>query len=71
MDSKRFRAAYEHLQTLDERLTYKVRMKPGTSRMSLENLEDRTRDLAGYTVELKEIVSELFQAIAGTDGDRR
>ncbi len=67
MDSNRFRAAYEKLQSLDERMTYKVRMKPGTSRMTAEQLEDRCRDLANYTIEIKEVVNELFKAIAGRD----
>jgi len=48
-------------------MTYKVRMKPGTARLSTEQLEDRCRDLAGYTIEIKEIVNELFLAIAGKD----
>ena len=63
MDAKRFRAAYDKLQFLDER-TYKVRMKPGTARMTSEQIEDRCRDLAAYTIDLKEVVDELFQAIA-------
>ena len=67
MDSNRFRSAFETLQALDERMTYKVRMKPGTSRMTTEQLEDRCRDLAAYTIELKEIVNELFLAIAGKE----
>lgn len=69
MDAKRFRDAYSHLQNLDERMTYKVRMKPGTSRMTTEQLEDRCRDLASYTIELKEVVNDLFEAIAGKDGE--
>lgn len=64
MDPKRFKQAYERLQILDERSTYRVRMQPGRSRMTLEQLEDRCRDLAQYTVELKEILDELFKAIA-------
>ncbi len=68
MNAKRFRAAYQRLQLLDER-TYKVRMKPGTSRMTTEQIEDRCRDLAAYTIDLKEVVDELFQAIAGRDSE--
>ena len=67
MDSNRFREAYERLQSLDERMTYKVRMNPGTSRMTTEQLEDRCRDLATYTIGIKEVVNELFKAIAGRD----
>jgi hypothetical protein len=67
MDAQRLRDAYQKLQLLDERLTYKVRPKPGTSlsRPTSEQLEQSLRDLSAYTVELKEVVQELFLAIAG------
>ena len=64
MDPKRFKEAYERLQLLDERSTYRVRMKPGRNRLTVEQLEDKCRDLAQYTVELKEILDELFKSIA-------
>ena len=67
MDPQRLRDAYQKLQVLDDRLTHKVRPKPGGSlvRPSADQLEQSLRDLATYTVELKEVVAELFQAIAG------
>lgn len=67
MDPQRLKDAYQKLQLLDERLTYKVRPKPGGSltRPTSEQLEQSLRDLAAYTVELKEVVQELFLAIAG------
>jgi len=66
MDPQRLKDAYQRLQTLDDRLTYKVRPKPGgaLTRPSPEQMEQSLRDLATYTVELKEIVEELFLAIA-------
>jgi hypothetical protein len=66
MDPQRLKDAYQKLQNLDERLTYKVRPKAGGSmtRPSTEQLEQSLRDLASYTVELKEVVQELFLAIA-------
>ena len=64
MDPERFRAAYERMQTLNENSTYKVRPRTGLHRPTLEDLDDRSRDLAAYTVELREIVEELMQAIA-------
>jgi cell division protein ZapA (FtsZ GTPase activity inhibitor) len=57
MDPHRLKDAYQKLQSLDERMTHKVR--PST-----EQLEAAMRDLASYTVELKEVVQELFLAIA-------
>jgi hypothetical protein len=67
MDPQRLKDAYQKLQLLDERLTYKVRPKPGTSlsRPTSEQLEQSLRDLSAYTVELKEVVQELFLSIAG------
>jgi hypothetical protein len=67
MDSQRLKDAYQKLQLLDERLTFKVRPKPGggMTRPSPEQLEQSLRDLASYTIELKEVVQELFLAIAG------
>jgi hypothetical protein len=66
MDPDRFRAAYQHLQTLDERLSYRVRPRSHRSfaHATQEQLEERMRDLAEYTLELKEIMDEMFQAIA-------
>ena len=66
MDPDRFRAAYQRLQNLDERLSYKVRPRSHRSfgHATHEQLEDRVRDLAEYTLELKEIMDEMFQAIA-------
>ncbi len=66
MDPERFRAAYQRLQNLDERLAYKVRPRShaSLSRASHEQLEDRVRDLAEYTLELKDVMDEMFQAIA-------
>ena len=67
MDTKRFQEAYEQLKVLDDRLTYKVRPRRGGSmgRMTLEQLEEKQRDLAEYAIGIREIVQELFEAIAG------
>lgn len=65
MDPNRLKQAYAKLRSLDERLTYKVRPRTGGSlhRPSTDQLEERMRDLAHYTVELKEVVHELIVAI--------
>ena len=67
MDAQRLRDAYQRLQSLDDRLTHKVRPRPGGPlvRPSPDQLEVALRDLATYTVEIKEIVEELILAIAG------
>lgn len=66
MDPKRFKDAYGRLKLLDDR-THKVRPRAGASPMmrgSVEALEDRLRELSAYTVELRDIVEDLFVAIA-------
>ncbi len=66
MDPQKVRDAYQRLQALDDRLTYKVRPKPGgaLTRPTPEQMEQSLRDLAAYTVELKEVLADLFVAIA-------
>ena len=64
MDPKRFRATYERVQALDESSTYKVRPRTSLHRPTVEELDSHRRDLAAYTIELREIVEELMQAIA-------
>ncbi len=66
MDPQRLKDAYQQLQLLDDRLTHKVRPRPGGAlvRPTPEMLETQLRDLATFTVELKEIVQGLFVAIA-------
>lgn len=67
MDPQRLKDAYQKLQLLDERMTHKVRPRPGGGlvRPTTEQLEQSLRDLSYYTIELREVVQELFLAIAG------
>lgn len=75
MDPARFKEAYERLLYLDERLTYKVRRKGSFHSPGVDEVDQALRDLGEYTVELKEVMRELFLAIgskpapppAGTD----
>lgn len=66
MDPQRLKAAYQKLDLLDERLTHKVRPRAGGgySRPGIDQVEERLRSLAQYTVELKEVIHDLFVAIA-------
>jgi hypothetical protein len=64
MDPQRLKDAYQKLQSLDDRMTHRIRPRGSLVRGSTEQLEQTVRDLAGYTIELKEVVDELFQAIA-------
>jgi hypothetical protein len=71
IDPQRFKEAYERLENLDDRLSHKLRPRPagGLMRGTPEQHEEQLRDLATYTLELKEIVKELFLAIAGKKAD--
>jgi hypothetical protein len=72
MDPQRLKDAYQQLQLLDERLVHKVRPRPGGAlvRPSSEMLEQQLRDLATFTIELKDIVQALFVAIASAPGSK-
>jgi len=67
MDAQRLKDTYQRIRSLDDRLTHKIRPRPGGGlvRPSPDQLEQGLRDLAAYTVELKEIVEDLILAIAG------
>jgi hypothetical protein len=71
VDAQRLKDAYQKLRSLDDRLTHKVRPRSGGPlvRPSPDHLEQALRDLATYTVELKEVVEELILAIAGRAKD--
>jgi hypothetical protein len=66
MDPQKLKDAYLKLQSLDDRLTWRIRPRAGGPllRPSAENLEQSLRELSTYTIELKEVVDALFQAIA-------
>ena len=65
MDSNRLKEAYQRLEALDERLRYKV--KPRSSSMvspTADQVDAKLRDLATYTLELKDIMREFMLAFA-------
>jgi hypothetical protein len=66
MDPQRMKDAYERVRSLDERLGARLprRDRGGFARPGVEQLEEQVRTLTTYTVELREIVEELFLAIA-------
>jgi hypothetical protein len=66
MDPQRLKDAYQKLQSLDERMSHKIRPRPGGAlvRPTTEQLEVAVRDLATYTLELREVLQELFLSIA-------
>jgi len=66
MDPQRFREAYQKLQLLDDK-TYKLRARDRLSLgpPSLQQLEEKVKDLSTYTLEVKDILQELFLSIAG------
>ena len=63
MDPARFKEAYDRLAYLDDRMTHKIRRKGSLHSPGVDEVDQALRDLGEYTVELKEIVRELFLAI--------
>lgn len=70
MDPKRFKEAYERLDIVDDRLSYRIRSRSvrAHSAPTIDNLDERVRDLAELTLELKDIFRETMQAIAAKPG---
>ena len=65
MDAKRLKEAFQRLEALDERLTYKVRPRSTALRVpTTEQVNAKMSDLADYTIELKEIMREFMLAFA-------
>lgn len=64
MDPNRLKEAYQQLEALDDRLTHKVRPRPGTISPTPDQIDARLRDLAAYTLELKDILREFMLAFA-------
>ena len=65
MDSNRLKEAYQRLEALDERLRYKV--KPRASAMAsptADQVDAKLRDLATYTLELKDIMRDFMLSFA-------
>ena len=68
MDAQRFKDAFERLETLDQRLTHKLRPRSSLKQPSIEQMSEQVRDMQQYVLEIKDIVRDLFQAIAAKPG---
>ncbi len=65
MDAQRLKEAFQKLESLDDRLTYKIRPRSSQMRsLTADQVNDKLRELAGYTIELKEILREFMLAFA-------
>ncbi len=66
MDPNRLKEAYQRLEALDERLSYKIRPRPSASMVSptAQQVDAKLKDLANYTLELKDIMREFMLAFA-------
>jgi hypothetical protein len=65
MDPQKLKEVYERLEVLDDRLGHRLRTRStGPARATLEQIEDRVKDLAAYTSELRELVRDLVLAFA-------
>ena len=66
MDPERMKEAYQQLEALDERLTYKIRAGSRGSMIqpTPEQLNAKLVDLANFSLELKDILREFMLAFA-------
>ena len=64
MDAPNLKDVYERLELLDDRLGHKLRARPGPSRLTAEQIEDRLKDLVEYSSELRELVRDLVLCFA-------
>ncbi len=65
MDSNRLKEAYQRLESLDERLRYNVKPRPSTmGSPTADQVDTKLRDLATYTLELKDIMKDFMLAFA-------
>lgn len=65
MDPNRLKEAYQQLESLEDRLSYKIR--PRSESMitpTVEHVDAKLRDLATFTLELKDIVREFMLSFA-------
>jgi hypothetical protein len=61
MDPKRLKDVHDRLESLDDRLSHRLRSRSaGPGRASLEQVEDRLRDVTEYTLELRTLVLDLL-----------
>jgi hypothetical protein len=72
MDPQRFKDTYARIELLDDRLTYRIRERNLRARSgaTVENVDERLREVGEYVLELKDILRELMLAIAGKPGGR-
>ena len=65
MDPNRLKEAYQRLETLDDRLSHKIRPRRSSYvSPSADQIDDKLQQLANYTLELKEILREFMLAFA-------
>jgi hypothetical protein len=64
MDRDKLRELREHLDFVDDRYTHRLRGHSKSAvRLEPEEIERRQRDLADYTIELKETLRQLFDLL--------
>lgn len=65
MDPQKMKEAYQRLDALDDRLSYKIR--PSSHSMvqpSPDQIHAKLKDLADYTLELKEVMRDFMLSFA-------
>ena len=61
----RLKQAYQQLEALDDRLSYKIRPRSSLSTSpSVDQVDAKLKDIANFTLELKDILREVILAFA-------
>ncbi len=69
MDPKRLKEAYQQLESLDDRLSHKIRPRSSfSSSPGMDQIDAKLKDLASFTLELKDILREFMLAFAKKPG---
>jgi len=64
MNAEKLKEVHLRLEALDDRLGHRIRARGGASRATLEQVEDKLRDVAEYASELRDLVRDFLLAFA-------
>jgi hypothetical protein len=64
MDPNRLKEAYQQLESLEDRLAFKIRPRSSMTTPSMDQVDNKIKDLANFTLELKDIMREFMLAFA-------
>ena len=64
MDPQQLKEAYQQLESLDDRLSYKIRPRPSSITPTVDQVDAKLKDLANFTLELKDVMRKFMLSFA-------